>query len=141
MTLILDTDHLTLLERGGSGALALEMRLDPIPESEIVTTIITYEEQMRGWLSHAAQASTTDKLITAYARLSRHVDTFTNFTIYPFDAAAAEQYEALRRRRIRIGTQDLKIAAICLAQDAMLLTRNLKDFNKIPGLRAEDWSV
>lgn len=141
MTLILDTDHLTLLERGGSDALALEMRLAPLPESQITTTIITYEEQMRGWLSHAAQANTTGRLIAAYARLLRHVDTFANFTIHPFDVAAAEQYEALQTRRIRIGMQDLKIAAICLALDVPLLTRNLKDFGKVAGLRAEDWSA
>lgn len=34
---------------------------------------------------------------------------------------------------------DLKIAAICLAHDAMLLTRNLSDFRHIPGLRVENW--
>ena len=48
---ILDTDHMTLLERGGIGAFALDLRLSQIPVSEIATTIISYEEQMRGWLS------------------------------------------------------------------------------------------
>ncbi len=61
--------------------------------------------------------------------------------IFPFDTVAAEQYETLRRMHIRIGTQDLKIATTCLAHDATLLTRNLRDFNKVPDLRAEDWST
>ena len=126
---ILDTDHLTLLERGGE-ALALQMRLDPLPDSETVTTIVTYEEQMRGWLARAA----------AYRHLISHIEAFQNFLILPFDAAAAAVYERLWQSKVRIGTMDLRIAAIVLANDALLLTRNLRDFNKVPGLRAEDWS-
>jgi tRNA(fMet)-specific endonuclease VapC len=53
---LLDTDHLSLLERGGAESLRLQMRLDPIPAGEIATTIITYEEQMRGWMARIAQA-------------------------------------------------------------------------------------
>jgi len=34
---------------------------------------------------------------------------------------------------------DLKIAAICIAHDATLLTRNVRDFEAIPGLRVENW--
>jgi tRNA(fMet)-specific endonuclease VapC len=45
---ILDTDHLTILERGGSMALPLQMRLGLVSVSDVATTIINYEEQMRG---------------------------------------------------------------------------------------------
>ena len=141
MSLVLDTDHLTLVERGGSGSLALEMRLVQFPEGEIATTIITYEEQMRGWMTRVSQASTPERMVATYARLSGHIETFANLVIFPFDVAAAEQYEVLVRMRVRIGTQDLRIALICLAIDATLLTRNMKDFGKVPGLRAEDWSA
>ena len=40
-----------------------------------------------------------------------------------------------------IGTIDLKIAAIVLANDATLLRRNLSDFRKVPGLKVEDWTL
>ena len=58
----------------------------------------------------------------------------------PFDAKAAAHFARLKQARIRIGTMDLKIAAIALANDATLLTRNRADFDKVPGLRVEDWS-
>ena len=57
----------------------------------------------------------------------------------PFDGEAAETFRKLRHHFLRSGTMDLKIASICLAHDALLLTRNLKDFDGIPGLRAENW--
>ena len=54
MILILDTDLLSLLERADASALALQMRLDQIDEGEVVTSVISYEEQMRGWLAYSA---------------------------------------------------------------------------------------
>lgn len=45
---LLDTDHLSILERGGSTALALQMRLGQVPAKQLATTIVNYEEQMRG---------------------------------------------------------------------------------------------
>ena len=51
------------------------------------------------------------------------------------------QFQTLWVQRIRIGTMDLKIAATALAYDATLLTRNAKDFSKVPGLLMEDWSL
>ena len=138
---VLDTDYLTILERGGSTALSIQMRLDQVPIREIGTTIVNYEEQMRGWLSRAAQANMLTQLQKAYARLEEHMATFGALTVLSFDAQAATEFERLVKARIRIGTMDLRIAAICLANDATLLTRNLKDFGQVPGLKFEDWSV
>jgi tRNA(fMet)-specific endonuclease VapC len=56
-------------------------------------------------------------------------------------SGAAEQFQRLQLLRLRIGTMDMKIAAIALANDATLLTRNLADFGKVPGLRVEDWTI
>lgn len=138
---ILDTDHLTILERGGSTALPLQMRLGQVPVQEVDTTIISYEEQMRGWLARTAQAKTPSERVNFYQLLRKHIDTFADFAIFVFDEAASSQFERLQHYSIRIGTNDLKIAAVCLANDATLLTRNLKDFSKVPGLQAEDWAV
>ena len=61
--------------------------------------------------------------------------------VVPFDQAAEDQFQLLRSQKIRIGTQDLKIAAIALANNLIVVTRNQRDFGKVPGLTVEDWSV
>ncbi len=122
-------------------SLPLQLRLDQNLSDDTVTTIITYDEQMRGWLSYAARAKTQADEVYAYARLKTNLETFRGVPVLPFDAQAATHFARLRDNKIRIGTMDLKIAAICLAQDATLLTRHLRDFGRVPGLRAEDWSV
>ena len=134
---LLDTDHLSLLERGGAESLPLQRRLEPIPAEEIATTIITYEEQTRGWLAQVARARTVAQQIKAYAKLSKHLETYRNLTVLDFDEEAAVRFQELRRSRVRIGSMDLKIAAIALANDAVLVTRNLVDFRKVPRLAAE----
>jgi len=57
----------------------------------------------------------------------------------PFDDAAADRFESLRAGGLRIGSMDLKIAAIALVHDALLLSANLEDFEQIPGLRLDNW--
>lgn len=139
--LILDTDHLSMLEWTNSTTLGLQRRLGRVDPDEVVTTIITYEEQMRGWLARSAQANTTGKMLTVYERMLKHIETFRDLTILPFDAEAATQFDQLQQARVRVGTMDLKIAAICLANNATLLSRNLKHFQQVPGLVVEDWSA
>jgi tRNA(fMet)-specific endonuclease VapC len=136
---LLDTDLLTLLERGGSSALSLQVRLDELPRSDVATTIVSYEEQSRGWMARISQAKSKAQLAFMYRTLSEHLDTFCEIPVIPFDDRAIDIFFELRNP-VRIGTMDLKIAAIALANDATLLTRNLSDFRKVPDLRVEDWS-
>jgi tRNA(fMet)-specific endonuclease VapC len=139
---VLDIDHLSLLERedSPSGQL-LRRRLSALDPALRATTIITYEEQTRGWMALMARAKTIAQEIEAYARLKRHLRDYRNILILDFDERAAVEYQRLRRSRIRIGTMDLKIAAIVLAQDATLLSKNLADFRKVLGLKVEDWTL
>lgn len=57
-----------------------------------------------------------------------------------YNVQAATEYQRLRRTYRRLGTMDLKIAAIAITQKAIVLTRNLSDFGQISELQAEDWS-
>ncbi len=138
---ILDTDHLSILDKDTIEGFNLGRRLASVPREEVAVTIVTYEEQMRGWLSYVARANTPARQIEAYQRLRQHVETFRTIPMIDYDAKAVAEFERLWQAHVRIGTMDLKIAAIALANDATLLTRNLKDFSKVPDLRAEDWSV
>jgi len=140
MMYLLDTDHLSILEYGNAESLTLQMRLERVSPGELATTVITYEEQMRGWLARVAQANTTDRMRVAYSRLQTHIETFAGIPVLPFDDSAIEIYGRLRQARLRVGTMDLKIAAIALSRNALLLTRNRADFERIPDLRFEDWT-
>ena len=63
----------------------------------------------------------------------------------PWNTAAADIYgeiaALLRRQGTPIGEMDTQIAAHALAQDLILVTHNTRHFERIPGLRLEDWMV
>lgn len=138
---LLDTDHLSVLERGGADSERLRRRLQAVPPDEIAVTVVSYEEQTRGWLSYMAKAGSLEEQVTAYSYLQRHLQVFCAIPLIPFDPAAAAIVQQLQQQRIRIGTMDLKIAGITLAQSATLLSRNVTDFRKVPGLHVEDWTA
>lgn len=138
---ILDTDHLSIADQDTLEGFNLGRRLALVSSSEIFVTVVTYEEQMRGWLSYIARANAVEQQVRAYAKLRLFIDRYRQISLLNYDARAAAYFEQLKQARVRIGTMDLKIAAIALANDATLLTRNLSDFGKVPGLRVEDWSV
>jgi tRNA(fMet)-specific endonuclease VapC len=110
----------------------------------LAVTIVTVEEVIRGRfkvIKDASQPSQADKLVWAYTKLWDALDDFTNLNILKFDQNAFTIYTEFRRQRIRIGTQDLRIAAIVLANNAILVTGNYRDFSQVPGLVQEDWTI
>ena len=140
--LVLDTDYLSLLQWSSPTSrhqLLAKIRLSH--GEEVATTIVNYEEQTRGWMAVKASAKTVAREIAAYSRLKRHLDDFRAILVLDFDERAGVEYQRLRQSRIHIGTMDLKIAAIVLTQHATLLTKNLADFRKVPGLKVADWTV
>ena len=105
----------------------------------MAVTVITVEEQMRGWLAEISRHHDPHRQITPYAKLRRQVEAFAEWMILPWDAGSAQLFLNFRRQGVRLGTMDLKIACIALAHDATLLTRNAADFAQVPGLRFENW--
>lgn len=78
------------------------------------------------------------------ARETKIVETFVEtFTVVPFDLESARRYAAIRQelgaQGQLIGDRDLMIAAIALAHDATLVSRNIREFRRVPALKLESW--
>jgi tRNA(fMet)-specific endonuclease VapC len=135
---VLDTDHLSLLQRGHARVVA---RVAAIPVTQRAVTIVSADEQLQGRLAVIRRAKTQTDAAREYERLRETIQFFAHVRILSYTTGAASEFEALRRQGLRIGTQDLRIAAICLTQQATLATRNQRDFGLVPGLATEDWSL
>jgi tRNA(fMet)-specific endonuclease VapC len=138
--ILLDTDHVNVLKYPDHPRFAsLTTRLNSAADQDIATTVITVEEQMRGWLAWINRADDVRRQVPAYQELLRLFDFFSRWHVLPFDEQAASAFQGLRAQRIRIGTMDLKMAAIALVHDALLLSANLRDFQQVPNLRVANW--
>lgn len=111
-----------------------------LADDEVVTTIITFGEDLSGWLPDCRRAGNSQARVNAYSRLQRGLEFYRDKDCLPFDEAATKIFDQLRAQRIRVGTNDLAIAAITLSVRAILVTRNAVDFQRVPGLVFEDWS-
>ena len=135
---VLDTDTITLQQANRATILR---HLEHIPPTHIFTTVITLREQIRGRLAVVDQVEEGAALIQAYTQLQATVDYFKQVHILPFTVEALARLQQLRLQKVRVGTQDLRIAAIVLSVGGILVTSNRRDFAKVPGLRIEDWNV
>jgi tRNA(fMet)-specific endonuclease VapC len=138
--IILDTDHLSVLKYSGSKSFEqLAKRMADSTDQAFVTTAISLEEQLRGWLAQINRSKDAAKQVPAYAELTALIEFFGFWSILQFDDAAASEFKAFRKQKVRGGTMDLKIASIAVTQNALLLTANNRDFESVPGLRFENW--
>jgi tRNA(fMet)-specific endonuclease VapC len=141
MTLwVLDTDHLSLLERGNP---KIQGRLRQVDTSSVAITIVTAEEKVKGRLAAINSLSgleRVDRLAVAYQALQSTIEDLQSLPILPFTDLARDRYRELLEQKIRVGSHDLRIAAITLSVDGVLVTRNRRDFERVAGLQIADWS-
>lgn len=139
--IILDTDHVSILKyREHPRAKKLKEKLIAAAANEtLATTIVSAEEQMRGWMAEIHRERDVHKQVQYYSELSGIFAFFSTWRVELFDESAAEEFYRLRGMRIRVATQDLKIASIARSRDALLLSANLRDFARVPDLRVENW--
>jgi tRNA(fMet)-specific endonuclease VapC len=137
MRYLLDTDHVSLIQRKHPQLIA---RIAATSPEDLAVSVITLDEQLQGRLAIIRRAATPMAASGGYDRLLETIDYFRDMLVVPFDPPAVALFEELRRQGVRIGTQDLRIAAIALRHQATVLTRNTRDFAQVPGLTSEDWS-
>lgn len=135
---VLDTDTIGFVQNRHPVVMS---RIHSLPDdAEVVTTIITFGEDLSGWLPACRRATDGATRARAYARLQSGLDFYRDKDCLPFDEVAAALFDQLRAQKVRVGTNDLAIAAIALSVNGVLVTRNTVDFQRLPGLTLEDWA-
>ena len=132
---LLDTDHLTLFEHGHPSVI----QHVTLQKGAVGISVVTVHETLRGRLAQISRAADGPTRIRRYALLEQAIQLLAQFPTVPYDQPAEDRFQQLRS--IRIGSQDLKIASIALANQLIVVTRNRRDFARVPGLTIEDWSV
>ena len=136
---VLDTDIVGFVQQRHPTVLQHLHALSP--EDTIATTIVTMEEDIGGWLPACRRARDGAARTQAYTRLHKALLFYRQVAWLPFTDAAAAHFDQLRAQRLRLGTNDLCIAAITLSVGGVLVTRNGKDFRRVPDLVVEDWTI
>ncbi len=137
-TYLLDTEHLSLYAAGHP---MVRFRVDAQPPGEVCTCPTTAEEAVRGRLAMIARFRFGLNLINAYRWFVDSLNILRQFPIISYESVSDAHFQRLDTMRLRIGTLDVRIGAVALAHGLTVLTRNKRDFGKIPGLRFADWSV
>lgn len=142
MKYLLDTDHLSILQRqAGRDYINLSTRMADYPLSDFAVSTVTFHEQMLGCHAYINRARNQDDIVKGYAMMARLVSDFKILPLVSFDAGAATTFDQLQSQRIQLAKMDARIASIAQFRGLILLTRNHRDFGKVRGLLIEDWTV
>lgn len=135
---ILDTDTLSHLQTGNA---KIVERLAKLTDSEAGISIVTKAEILRGRIEFLLKAENAEYLLKAQKFLQRTEELLAQLLIISFNDEAAAKFDELRQNSKfrKIGRADLLIAGICLANNAVLITRNIKHFKQFPNLEVENW--
>ena len=140
---VLDTDVLSLLQNGNP-AIDSRVRAGQQAKDILATTVISVEEQLTGWyarLRDPRSANSPKRLADLYQRLANTVKALAEAEVLSFTETAIIRYGQLLGMKLNVRKNDLRIAAITLEHGGILVSRNLRDFQRVPGLIVEDWSA
>jgi tRNA(fMet)-specific endonuclease VapC len=134
VAVLIDASILIEAERG---RLALEPHVERHGDEESFLSVITASELLHG----VHRASAPD----ARAKRSAFVEgVLERFPILSVDLACARAHAhlwaELRKAGAMIGPHDLWLAATCLAHGLIMVSANLREFERVPGLEVEQWA-
>jgi tRNA(fMet)-specific endonuclease VapC len=139
---MLDTDLISIIQEFQQPEYGrLSARMGNHPDTEFFVSVISFHEQVMGAHTYVNRAKTAAGASFGYEYFHEALKYFCNAQVLPFDPSAATIFDNLRSAGVRIPTMDLRIAAIALVNNKTLLTRNLRDFQMVPGLTAQDWTL
>ncbi len=142
MPVLLDTDHLSILQGHEQPACdRLLTRLDKLAPDDIAACIISFHEQVQGWLAFLNRARKPQQILFAYAKLEEMWRSFLRMNVLSFTPEAQARFGQLRAQCPRLQALDLRIASVALTTNSVLLSRNLRDFRRVPDLSVEDWTA
>jgi tRNA(fMet)-specific endonuclease VapC len=128
----------SLNERGHP---AIRQRLESVPPGSVAFSVITAEEMIRGRLAMLARRPHGQARVHAYRKFLETVRFCAAVSVVPFDTGCETKFQELRSLKLRVGSQDLRIASTALVRGLTLVTANRKDFERVPGIEIEDWSA
>ncbi len=136
---LLDTDTLSLLEH--QHPLVLQ-RVNSRAPADIALSAISVQEQIQGFLASLSRARNRQQVALAYDLLvTRLLPVWCRFPVLPFPETVILRFEQLHPLRLNVGLMDLRIASIALENNLTVVTRNQRDFGRVPGLTTVDWST
>lgn len=142
MTYLLDTDHLSILQRrAGPEYLQLSAWMAQFTSFDFACCVVSLHEQVLGAHAFLNQAKNSAGLVRGYELLERLPRDYLAFVLLPFDLVSAGVYDSLIAQNLRVGAMDLRLASVALARNLTVLTRNHRDFSRIPGISFEDRTV
>jgi tRNA(fMet)-specific endonuclease VapC len=137
-TFVLDTDMLSLYQRDHQRVVAA-VAMHSVDVIAVASD--TLEEQISGWSALARSAKSPQQHEHAAMFLAALVVSWNRFALLPLTVAAIARFQQLVKTKLNVKRNDLRIAATTFEVSGTLVTRNRRDFGRIPGLPIEDWSV
>jgi tRNA(fMet)-specific endonuclease VapC len=134
---LLDTDTFSLYLRQNP---AIVQAIARHLSDDLAVTIITVEEVWSGWAAVINKARTAEQLASAYDRLTDTLNELRNWPVVPFPVGAVQRYAALKKLKLNVRANDMKIASIAIETGSVVVTHNTRDYSRIPGVRTEDWA-